>query len=73
MKDWLNSKEYDEWKTTPPERKESAFKCTCCGEELYPDDKYWDIEGEHYCYECATDWFNDNWRYVTEEQCFGNE
>jgi len=71
MSDWLTSKAYDDWKTSPPEPRESAFKCTCCGESLYPGDFYWDIEGEHYCTECAEEWFSDQKTVVTEEQFYG--
>lgn len=71
--DWLTSKDYDDWKTSPPEPIESRFKCTCCGEDLYLGDPYWDIEGEHYCADCAEEWFNDQKSKVTEEQCYGEE
>lgn len=67
---WLESKAYDDWKTTPPEPKESKFRCTCCDEEIYPDDKYWNIEGEKYCYACARDWFEDQMCVATWEQCY---
>lgn len=70
--DWLHSKGYDDWKLNPPELKESAFKCSCCGEPLYPEDKCWKMEGEHYCHDCAREWFDYNWRYVTEDDCVGN-
>lgn len=73
MRNWLESKAYDDWKTSPPDPIESEFKCTCCGESLFPGDPYWDIEGEHYCEDCANEWFNDQKVTVTEEQCYGEK
>ena len=71
MRNWLTSKDYDDWKLNPPEPKESPFKCTCCGESLYPGDPYWNIEGEHYCSDCTEEWLNEQKSEVTEEQFYG--
>ena len=65
------ARDYDRWKTSPPEEEESAFKCTCCDTDLWTDDKYMEIEGEIYCEECARDWFESQWQKVTDEQCCG--
>lgn len=67
---WEHS--YDKWKTTPPEPQESNFKCDRCGEEFYPDDQVYECDCENLCKECAVEWLNDKWHYVTWEQCYGN-
>lgn len=63
--------DYDVWRTTPPDEPESKFRCTCCGEEMFPDDDYYDIEGEHFCKDCAEEWFEEQRHKVTEGQCYG--
>ena len=68
--DWLTSKAYDDWKTSPPEDKPSKLRCYCCGDSIWPDDKYMDIEGEIYCHYCAEDWFEDQWQKASIDQCY---
>lgn len=67
---WEDS--YDKWKTTPPEPKESRFKCERCKEPFYPGDRVFDIEGETLCYGCATEWFDEQYRFVQDEDCYGD-
>lgn len=67
---WLESKDYDDWKLNPPEEPKSKFRCTCCGEEMYPGDYVYDIEGEHFCNDCASEWFDEHRRELTEGQCY---
>lgn len=62
---------YDKWKTTLPEPKESRFKCDRCGMEFYPEESYYDIDGDKLCNRCANNWFNEQIRYATEEECYG--
>lgn len=65
---WEDS--YDKWKTTPPEPKESRFKCDHCGEELFPGDKIYEIEGENLCENCAHSWLDGQWRFLDESECY---
>ena len=64
---------YDIWKTTPPEPKESNCTCNVCKEVLYPEDDYYDIEGEVYCEECASEWLEQFRCTVTDEMAFGGD
>lgn len=64
---------YDVWKTSPPEEEDSKFKCDCCGDNLWVDDKYMEINGEVYCHYCAEDWFENQWQKAKWEQCYGDE
>ena len=63
---------YDIWKTTPPERESRLCKCNSCGEDLYPDEEYYDLDDGIYCEECAKEWLNDHCSYVTEDMAYGN-
>lgn len=45
---------YDEWKTSQPEPKPSAY-CDICGEPLYEGDYLTDIDGVKWCDECLRD------------------
>ena len=60
----------DRWLTTPPEEPESKFLCAKCKEPFYPDDKYFDCDGEKYCEECAMEWFKSQALTATEEDCY---
>lgn len=60
----------DRYLTTPPEPKESVFKCDQCKDEFYPGDEYYCIEEENLCYECAFKWLDKMKRTATEEQCY---
>lgn len=66
---WESS--YDKWKTTPPEPMESQFKCDHCGEEFYPDERVYEIDGENLCVGCAEEWLDNQWRWVNESECRG--
>lgn len=63
---------YDIWKTTPPERETSKCICCACKEELYPDEEYWELDGEIYCESCADNWLSSQRSWVTEEMAYGN-
>lgn len=62
--------ELDKYLTTPPEPKESQCKCCICGEELYPEDVYFDFEDDVYCDVCAEWWVNRHEFRVREDMCF---
>jgi formylmethanofuran dehydrogenase subunit E len=68
----IDDMRYDAWKTSPPEEEdiESDFKCDKCGEDFYPDDPVFDIEGECLCEECAKDWLYERMSRATYEDCF---
>lgn len=63
---------YDLWKTTPPERKATKCKCKFCGEELYPDDEYWELDEEILCESCAEEWLEGHKNWVTEDMAYGD-
>ena len=67
---WIDSPEYDVWKTTPPEPKESKCKCYLCKNELYPDEFYYNIEGGIYCEECASAWLEEQKVIISEDMCY---
>ena len=69
MIDWLTSKAYDDWKTTPPDAPDTDFVCGC-GCEIFPDDVYYEIEGEKMCEECAKEWLEEQKHYATYDECF---
>lgn len=69
MDDW--ERKYDEWKTTPPERPESQCKCKYCGEELFEDEEYWELDGEILCERCADEWLEGHKNWVTEHMVRG--
>ena len=64
MEHWQN--ELDKWLTTPPEEQESKLVCADCGNEIYPDEKFYNINGRIYCEDCIEDYAE----YATEEQCY---
>ena len=69
MEDWQH--ELDEMLANPPEGRESKFKCEHCGDPLFPDEKYYEIEDEKMCPDCARSWLEDQWHFVTEEMAYG--
>lgn len=66
--DWEHA--LDVYLTTPPEEPESQCKCCVCGEELYPEDTYYDFEGDIYCENCAEWWINRHKFAVREDMCY---
>lgn len=62
---------YDIWKTTPPEDGESQCKCQRCGEDLFCDDEYWELDDEILCSECAHEWLDLHKNWVTESMARG--
>ena len=71
MDEW--EKYYDKWKITPPERRRSS-KCICCicKEELFPDEEYYELEGDIYCEDCADNWLKQQRNWVTEDMAYGD-
>ena len=61
---------YDKWKTTPPEY-ESLIKCDMCGNDFYPEDMLYEIDGDNLCEECAERWLKGRSRTVRQEECYG--
>ena len=68
MENWKKS--LDKWLTTPPEEKESKCKCSRCGETLYPDDEYYELDDEIMCEDCAREWLEGNKNWVTESMAY---
>ena len=62
--------ELDKWLTTPPDEPESKCKCCKCGEELLPDDSYFELDDELYCEICAEDWLEGHRNWVTYSMAF---
>lgn len=65
-------RDYDRWKTTPPDEVESVCKCAVCGKGLYVDEEYYDLDDGIYCEGCAQDWLEEHRSYVTEDMAYGN-
>lgn len=63
---------YDKWKTTPPDEPESKCKCCKCGEFLFEDDEYWELDDEIYCEDCAEDWLAGHKNWVSESMANGS-
>ena len=62
---------YDLWKTTPPDEPESKCICCVCKDWFFPEDDYYNIEGDIYCHECAIEWLEQFKSQVTEEMAYG--
>ena len=60
-------RDYDSWKTTPPEAPDSDCKCAICGEDLYEGEDIYVVEDEVLCVDCAEEWFADHKTVVTYE------
>ena len=63
----------DRYLTTPPEDElpESRIKCCECGEELYPGDYVYKIEGDYLCEDHAEEWLKSQRIEIDEEMAFG--
>lgn len=59
---------YDKWRTTPDEP-ESNFKCDRCKQDIFPDEPYYEVEGDNLCPDCAKDWLEEQKCYAKECQC----
>ena len=59
---------YDMWKTATPDEFEPESKCKCkyCGESLFEDDEYYELDGEILCEDCAEEWLKGHRNWVTE-------
>ena len=68
---WLETADYDDWKTTPPEPEESNCRCCTCRANLYEDDEYYELDDEIYCEECAFKWLDSHKNYVSEAMVKG--
>ena len=68
---WLETAEYDDWKTTPPEPEGSKCRCKACGEELFEDDEYFELDDEIYCENCAEEWLEGHKNYVSADMVRG--
>ena len=71
MKDWLESKAYDDWKLNPPE-KTTACHCAWCKEDLYFDEEYYELDDEILCEDCAKKWLKNHMNWVSESMARGN-
>ena len=69
MEQWQH--DLDRWLTTPPDEDDTDFHCDKCDKPFYPDDKYYEIEGDCICEECAQEWLESQVSRATEEQCYG--
>ena len=63
---------YDKWKTTPPDSATTKCKCAWCGEELYFDDEYWELDDEILCEDCADKWLDNHKNWVSESMAYGD-
>lgn len=65
---------YDVWKTTPPEddMRTSRVTCSVCGECIYPDEEYYDFEGEIFCKYHGEEHFQTYKQTATYEDCYGD-
>ena len=70
MESW--QRELDRWLTTLPDEPESEFMCMRCKEPFYPEDTYYDCDGEYLCKDCAEEWLSEQAHVATEEQCYGD-
>lgn len=70
MGDWEDY--YDKWKTTPPDDGETACKCSFCGEPLYYDDEYWELDDEIFCEDCAEKWLDEHKHWVSAGMARGD-
>lgn len=71
MEKWQYS--LDEMLANPPEGEESKFVCECCKEPFEPGDRVYSIEGENLCIECATSWFDEQFHFAQETECYGDK
>ena len=71
MADW--EYQLDQILFNPPEGKESKCKCCRCGEELYPDYEYYELDDEILCEDCAEKWLEGHKNWVTEDMAFGED
>ena len=62
---------YDLWKTTPPDEPETECKCKYCGEDLFEDDVYYELDGDICCEECAQEWLEGHKNWVTAGMAHG--
>ena len=60
----------DAYLTDVPDEPESKFKCDRCGLEFFPDDIYFNIEGDRLCENCANEWLSEQGSSATYDQCF---
>ena len=70
VEDW--QKNLDRWLTTPPDDVESKCKCSECGEQLFPDDEYYFLDGSVYCPGCAEEWLDQQKNTVSENMAYGD-
>lgn len=71
----MESWEYqlDQMLKNPPEGPESKLRCEVCGAEIYPDERYYELDGLVNCSDCAHDWMGQQAKYATADQCFGED
>lgn len=67
---WLESADYDKWRTTPPEEKPSKLVCSGCDSYIYPYEKVYRLDGGVFCEDCAEEWLSNQYELATEEECF---
>lgn len=69
MEEWQKS--LDQWLDSEPEVHDSKCKCAECNVSLYPEEDYYDIDGDILCEECAREWLEENKSQVTDEMAYG--
>ena len=55
----------DHYLTTPPEDK-PMLNCDKCGDGIYCGERYYYLDWEYLCRDCALDWLEDNSRTAGE-------
>lgn len=66
---------YDKWKLSnaDDECRTSKLKCCECMESIYPDEDYYDINGDLYCELHAKEWLDSHKKTASYEECYENE
>lgn len=58
----------DHYLTTPPEDEyEPKFFCDKCERGLFSGEKYYLLDGENLCPDCAEEWLEETSRFVQDE------
>ena len=53
------------------EEPETKCHCAWCGEDLYFDNEYWELDDQILCEDCAKDWLEDHKNWVSERMAYG--
>ena len=67
------AQELDRWLTSSPDEDDTtACKCCSCGEPLYYDDEYWELDDQIYCEDCAQEWLDGHKNWVSARMVRGD-